>query len=393
MKSLMIDKTEQMIYLDNSATTQVYPEAAKVAIDVMREMYGNPSSLHGVGIQAEKILTVARQQVAALVGCKREEIFFTGCGTESNNWALKGIADAYGVRGKHMITTAIEHPSILETMKYLQQKGWEVDFIAPDEQGIVSAEAVIEKVRQDTVLVSMMFVNNETGAIQPIEAVGKGVKAKNPQTFFHVDGVQAVGKLPIQVNRLPIDLLSGSGHKIHGPKGVGFLYVAKGVRLIPLLAGGGQEQGWRSGTENVPGIAAMGIAAEKTCKALKEKQEQMAAVRHGFIAALQEKIPDCRINSPQEKKGAWHIVNASFPGVPSEVLLHYLEDAGIYISAGSACSARKKQHSHVMRAQGLTEEALASAVRFSFSFDTTAEELTYTAEQVAEVVREVRSFR
>ena len=174
---------------------------------------------------------------------------------------------------------------------------------------------------------------------------------------------------------------------------MGFLYVAKGVRLIPLLAGGGQEQGWRSGTENVPGIAAMGIAAEKTCKALKEKQEQMAAVRHGFIAALQEKIPDCRINSPQEKKGAWHIVNASFPGVPSEVLLHYLEDAGIYISAGSACSARKKQHSHVMRAQGLTEEALASAVRFSFSFDTTAEELTYTAEQVAEVVREVRSFR
>lgn len=389
----MARENEKMIYLDNSATTQVYPEAAAGAMEAMTAVYGNPSSLHGMGIQAEKLVTTARQQVAALVGAKKEEIFFTGCGTESNNWALKGIADAYGVRGRHMITTAIEHPSILEAVKYLQQKGWEIDLIAPDEHGVVPAEAVIEKVRPDTVLVSMMAVNNETGAIQPIEAVGKGIKEKNPQTFFHVDGVQAVGKIPLALNRLPIDLLSGSGHKIHGPKGIGFLYVAKGVRLVPLLAGGGQEQGLRSGTENVPGIVAMGIAAEKIGKDLKEKQGQMAEIRRGFIADLREKIPDCVMNSPLDEVGAWPIVNASFPGVPSEVLLHYLEGDGIYISAGSACSARKKQYSPVLTAQGLNDAALASAVRFSFSYETTAEELAYTAERVAQVVQEVRSFR
>ncbi|MCI8336149.1 MAG: cysteine desulfurase [Peptococcaceae bacterium] len=389
----MVMKTEKMIYLDNSATTQVYPEAAAAATEAFQSVYGNPSSLHGMGIQAEKLVTAARQQVAMLVGARKEEIFFTGCGTESNNWALKGIADAYGAKGRHMITTAIEHPSILETTKYLQQKGWEVDFIAPDEHGVVAASAIIEKVRPDTVLVSMMAVNNETGAIQPMEAVGKGVKEKNPQTFFHVDGVQAVGKIPLALNHLPIDLLSGSGHKIHGPKGIGFLYVAKGVRLIPLLAGGGQEQGWRSGTENVPGIVAMGVAAEKIAGDLQEKQGRMAAIRQGFIEELLAKVPDCVINSPFDDKGAWPIVNASFPGVPSEVLLHYLEDEGIYISAGSACSARKKQYSPVLMAQGLQDDVLASAVRFSFSYETTAEELAYTAEKVSQVVQEVRSFR
>lgn len=389
----MAEKKRNIIYLDNSATTQVYPEAAAAAMEAMTAIYGNPSSLHGMGIQVEKLVTAARQQVAMLVGCKKEAIFFTGCGTESNNWALKGIADAYGARGRHMITTAIEHPSILETMKYLQQKGWEIDLISPDEYGVVPAEAVIEKVRPDTVLVSMMAVNNETGAIQPIEAVGNGVKKKNPQTFFHVDGVQAVGKIPFELNRLPIDLLSGSGHKIHGPKGVGFLYVAKGVRLVPLLSGGGQEQSFRSGTENVPGIVAMGIAAEKIGKDLKEKQGQMAEIRRGFIAALLDYVPDCVINSPLDETGAWPIVNASFPGVPSEVLLHYLEEDGIYISAGSACSARKKQYSPVLTAQGLADELLASAVRFSFSYETTVEALSFTAERIAQVVQEVRSFR
>lgn len=387
------EKQETVIYLDNSATTWVYPEAAKGAMDAFCLVYGNPSSLHGKGMEAEKLVSAARQQVAALVGCKKEEIFFTGCGTESNNWTIKGVADAYGAKGKHMITTAIEHPSVLETMKYLQQKGWEIDFIMPDSRGIVSVEAIIEKVRQDTVLVSMMMVNNETGAIQPVEAVGNGIKEKNPQTLFHVDGVQAVGKIPIQLSRLPVDLLSGSGHKIHGPKGIGFLYVKKGVRLIPLLAGGGQEQGWRSGTENVPGIVAMGIAAAKIGRELQEKQAQMEEVRQGFIKALQEKVPDSVINSPLDENGIWVIVNASFPGVPSEVMLHYLEESGIYISAGSACSARKKQYSHVLAGQGLPEKLLESAVRFSFSYETTAEALQFTAEKVGQVVKEVKSFR
>lgn len=382
----------ERIYLDNSATTQVYPEAVNGAMQAFAEVYGNPSSLHGMGMAAEKLITNARQQVANLVGCRKEEIFFTGCGTESNNWALKGAADTYGNKGNHMITTAIEHPSVLETVRYLQQKGWELDMVAPDKNGVVPAEAVIEKVKENTVLVSMMLVNNETGAIQPVAQVGEGIKKKNPQVLFHVDGVQAVGKIPIALQHLPVDFLSGSGHKIHGPKGVGFLYIRKGVRLLPFLTGGGQEQGLRSGTENVPGIVAMGIAAQKIRKDLAEKRGQMAELRQGFIAALQEKIPDCVINSPLDESGAWPIVNASFPGVPSEVLLHYLEEYGIYISAGSACSAKKKVYSPVLVAQGLPDAALASAVRFSLCYENTAEQLAFVAEKVAEVVKEVRSY-
>lgn len=381
------------VYLDNSATTRTFPEVAELMSKIMCEDYGNPSSMHNKGVQAERYVRYGRETLAKILKVNEKEIYFTSGGTESDNLALIGCAMANYRAGKHLITTKIEHPAILQTMHYLEDQGFEVTYMSVNDKGQISLQELQNAMRKDTILVSIMHTNNEIGAVEPIAEAGRLIKSTNPSTLFHVDAVQGFGKYRIYPKRMGIDLLSVSGHKIHGPKGVGFLYIGEKVKIHNIIYGGGQQKNLRSGTENVPGIAGMAKAAEMLYNHLEEDAERLYSLKDYFCEELR-KIPDIRINNPEGMEGAPHIVSLSVAGVRSEVLLHALEDKGIYVSAGSACSSNKPHTagSATMKAIKLPEEFLDSTLRFSMSVYTTREELDYTLQVMYDIIPMLRKY-
>ena len=384
------------VYLDNSATTRVLPEAAELMTKIMCEDYGNPSSLHMKGVQAEQYLRYARETFAKLLKVSEKEIFFTSGGTESDNMALVGCAFANKRRGNHLITTQIEHPAVLQPMRYLESAGFRITYLPVDGSGRISLEDLQKAMSRDTILVSIMHTNNEVGSQQPIVEAGALIKRLNPETLFHVDAVQGFGKAKIYPRKMGIDLLSISGHKIHGPKGVGVLYIADKVKLQPIIYGGGQQMNLRSGTDNVSGAAGMAKAAELVYAHYDQDLERLCQCKRHFMEGLR-KLDGIRINgllpdAPDGEGTAPHIVSVSVFGVRSEVLLHALEEKGIYVSAGSACSARKPQPSATLRAMGVENWMLESTVRFSFSVYTTMEEIDYTLQIMYDKIPMLRKY-
>lgn len=356
---------EQIAYLDNAATTRVCEAAIHAAEKMMRDCYGNPSSLHSLGVRSARELATAREAVATLLGCQEECVYFTSGGSESNNLAIFGAAGAKARRGKKIVTTAVEHSSVSVSMKRLEEMGWQVTYLRPGPDGRIDPKAVVEAVDEETVLVSMMLCNNETGAVFPVAEAAKRIKAKNPQTLVHCDGVQAFGKLPLKVSKTEIDLMSVSGHKICAPKGSGTLYLRRGVRVLPLIYGGGQEKGMRSGTEGLPMIAAFGAACGELIGHVAENYGRVEALNQTLRRKLEE-IPEICINSPTDASP--YILNLSAPGYRSETLLHFLESRGVYVSSGSACS--KGAASPVLAAMGLPARMIDGALRVSFIYST-----------------------
>ena len=379
------------VYLDNSATTRCYEGAAKLMYEIMTEHYGNPSSLHNKGVDAEKYVREAVKLIARNLKVEEKELYFTSGGTESDNLALMGCARANRRAGNHLITTCFEHPAVLNTMKGLEEEGFCVTYLPVDERGVVRLSDLEEALCDETILVSVMYVNNEIGSVQPIEEIGALLKKQNRKILFHVDAVQAFGKFRIYPKKQGIDLLSVSGHKIHGPKGMGLLYVDSHVKIRPILFGGGQQKDLRSGTENVPGIAGLAEAVKECYTDFGEKTERLYTLREYFIGEIR-KLEGTTVNGPQGREGAPHIVSVSFAGVRSEVLLHALEDKGIYVSSGSACSSNHPAVSGTLTAIGVKRELLDSTIRFSFSEFTTKEELDYTLESLRELLPVLRRF-
>ncbi|MGN0365669.1 MAG: cysteine desulfurase family protein [Suilimivivens sp.] len=379
------------VYLDNSATTRCFDEVAALMTQIMCEDYGNPSSLHRKGVQAEKYIRYAKDVIARNLKVNEKEIFFTSGGTESDNLALTGCAYANCRSGRHLITTQIEHPAILQTMKHLEEDGFRVTYLPVDEKGCIRLEDLERAITGETILVSIMHTNNEVGSLQPIEEAGALIKRMNSKILFHVDAVQGYGKFRIYPKKMKIDLLSVSGHKIHGPKGVGFLYVDEKVKIKPILFGGGQQNGIRSGTENVPGVAGLAKAVEMTYANLDQEVEKLYQIKKVFVEGL-KKIDDVIINGHADETGAPHVVSVSVRGVRSEVLLHALEDKNIYVSAGSACSAHKPQPSATLKAMGIEQDLLGSTVRFSFSIFTTMEEINYTLQTMYDIIPMLRKY-
>lgn len=360
-------------------------------MQVLMQDYGNPSSMHGKGVVAENYMKDAAKKIAKTLKCQEKELTFTSGGTESNNLAIFGAAEANKRAGCHIITTAIEHASVLATMKELERQGCEITCLPVDADGLISLDALKQAVRADTILVSIMHINNEIGAVEPVAEAGKLIKEINPQTLFHVDAIQSYGKMRIFPGKMNIDLLSASGHKIHGPKGIGFLYIRDKTKIHPLVHGGGQQKGIRSGTENVPAIAGLGAAAERAYTGLDEKMERMHELRKQFIEEVKQ-IDGVTVNGKTGKENAPHIVSVSIEGVRAEVLLHALEDRQIYVSAGSACASNKPAVSATLQAIGVKPALLDSTVRFSFSVDTTEEETEYALSAMREVIPVLQKF-
>lgn len=379
-------------YFDNSATTRCSDAAVALMQQVLLEDYGNPSSLHMKGVVAEKYIKTATEQIARILKVAEKEIVFTSGGTESNNLALIGVALANQRTGKHIITTSIEHASVYNPLIFLEEQGFEVTYLPVDAQGAISLEALAEAVRGDTILVSLMHVNNEIGTIEPIEEAAKLIHEKNPKTLIHVDAIQSFGKLRIYPKRMGIDLLSVSGHKIHGPKGVGFLYVKDKTKIRPIIHGGGQQKNMRSGTENVAGIAGLGAAADELYQDFDEKIERLYELREYLVAGMQA-LEGTTVNGADGRNAAPHIVSVSFAGIRAEVLLHALEERGIYVSTGSACSSNHPAISGTLKAIGVKPELLDSTVRFSLSVESTRDEADYVLEQLAELLPMLRRFR
>ncbi len=378
-------------YLDNSATTRCLDCVTEVMVKTMTEDYGNPSALHTRGVEAETYIKEAKRFFADNLKVNEKEIYFTSGGTESNNLALIGTALANQRAGKHLIVSSIEHPSVLNPAKYLEEQGFRVTYLPVDGDGIVSMEALEEAICEDTILISVMYVNNEVGAVEPIGRIAEMIKKKNPAILFHVDAIQAYGKYRIWPKREGIDLLSVSGHKIHGPKGCGLLYVNERVKIRPILFGGGQQKGLRSGTENVPGIAGMAAAARACYEDLDAKTERLYALKERFTEGIQ-KLPGTKINGRTGRDSAPQIVSVSFRDVRSEVLLHALEEKGIYASAGSACSSNKPSVSKTLQGMGLEKDLLGSTLRFSFCFDTTEEEIDYCLQELSGLLPVLRRY-
>ncbi len=406
-------------YLDNSATTRCSEAVRDIVVKTMMEDFGNPSSKHMKGVEAERYLKEAREAIARTLKVNEKEIYFTSGATESNNWAIIGAAMANRRAGMHLITTAVEHPAVLMPMQYLEEQGFRVTYLPVDEKGHISLKDLEEAICDETILVSMMYVNNEVGTIEPIEEAGKLIRSRNPRILFHVDAVQAYGKMTIHPKKLGVDMLSVSGHKIHGPKGIGFLYVNERVKIHSIMLGGGQQKGMRSGTDNVPGAAGLAAAA-KECYAdlsdtrahlLKLKQQMMEGLTELNDRLLQQSETEpvtgkkdrnaetqsvrqaVVIHSEEGEKSAPHIVSAAFPGVRSEVLLHALEERGIYVSAGSACSSNKKLPvSTVLKELHLRPELLESTLRFSFSRYTTEQEIEYCLTVLGELLPVLRRY-
>ena len=377
------------VYLDNSSTTRAYKECAEVVADVMYNSFGNPSSLHRKGIEAEKIVKTAREQVAETIKAAPGEIYFTSGGTESDNLAILGACRAS--RGKHIISTNIEHPAVLNTLQHLEKRGYSVDLIPVSKKGIVDVERLARMIRKDTALVTCMYVNNEIGTVEPVDVIGRVIKKENPNTLYHIDAVQAYGKIPFSAGKTGADFISLSSHKIHGPKGVGALYVKNKTKLAPILFGGGQQDNVRPGTENVPGIAGFGLAAQMSYDRITEKAERMSYLKNRLRDGILSNLDNVVVNTPYDS-AAPHILNISFGYVKSEVLLHSLEAEGIYVSSGSACSSHKKGPSYVLTAIGAEPKMIDGSIRFSLSEFTTAEEIDYTIEKVTEHVKKIRKL-
>ena len=379
-------------YFDNSATTKVLDCVKDAVVDAMCVNYGNAAAKHRKGVEAENLIREAKKAIADTLKVQEKEILFTSGGTESNNTALIGTALANRRAGKHLITTGVEHPSIYNTMSFLEEMGFEVTYLPVDHLGHISLEDLEKAIREDTILVSVMYVNNEVGAVEPIEAISQCIKKKNPKTLFHVDAIQAYGKYKIRPKKQGIDLLSVSGHKIHAPKGVGFLYIRDGVKIRPILFGGGQQKGMRSGTENVPGCVGLGVAAREAYKDFDARIEKLYTLREHLIAGLKP-LGGVTINGSEDRTNAPQIVSASFEGVRSEVLLHALEDKGVYVSSGSACSSNHPGISGNLKGIGVKKELLDSTIRFSLGDLNTEEEVDYAIGVLGELLPVLRRYQ
>lgn len=379
------------VYLDNSATTKCYEEVRDVVGELMCIEYGNPSSVHNMGFTAEKYITWSKDVFANIMKVQAKEIYFTSGGTESDNLALQGVARANKRAGKHLITTGIEHPAILNTMIYLEEEGYEITFLSVDERGMISLEELEAALRPDTILVSIMHVNNEIGTVQPIEQAAKIIKLYNRNIIVHVDAVQGFGKYRIMPKRMGIDMVSVSGHKIHGPKGSGMLYVDQKVKISPIMFGGEQQGNLRSGTENVPGIVGLATAAKEIYRNIDENHRRTRQLKEYLMERVLE-IEDVVIHGADGSDSAPHILSVGFAGVRSEVLLHTLEDRGIYVSAGSACASNHPGISGVLKSVGVSKTYIESTIRFSLSEFTTKEEIDYTVETLYNCIPTLRRF-
>ena len=378
-------------YFDNSATTRCYPEVADIVVKTMTEDFGNPSAMHLKGVEAEKYVREAAQTLAKLLKVNEKEIIFTSGGTESNNLALFGGAEANKRSGNHIITTSVEHAAVGQPVSRLEQMGYEVTIVPVDHRGVVRLDELEKALRPDTILVSTMYVNNEVGAVMPVEEIAKLVHEKSPKALYHVDAIQAFGKYRIYPKKAGIDMLSVSSHKIHGPKGVGFLYVNEKAKVQPQILGGGHQAGMRSGTDNVPGIAGLGVAAGIVYTDFDEKIEHMYQLKERLAKGFSE-LPDVRINGMELREGTPQILSASFMGVRSEVLLHTLEEKGIYVSAGSACSSHKRKAAGTLSAMGMEDAQRECTLRFSFSEENTFEEVDYCLEVIGQVLPMLRRY-
>ena len=380
---------KQIIYLDNAATTKAAPEVVKAMLPYFSEHYGNPSSIYSLGTESKKAVSGVRESIAKSLGAATNEIYFTAGGSEADNWAIKATAEAYVQKGKHIITSAIEHHAVLHTCEYLEKRGFEVTYVGVDENGILKLDELEKAIRPDTILISVMFANNEIGTIQPIKEIGR--IAKEHGVLFHTDAVQAYGQLPINVDEYQIDMLSASAHKLNGPKGIGFLYIRKGLKTRSFIHGGAQERSRRAGTENVPGIVGLGAASERAFARMEEKTKKEIELRDYLIRRIEEEVPYCRLNGDRTRRLP-NNVNFSFRFVEGESLLIMLDMRGICASSGSACTSGSLDPSHVLLAIGLPHEIAHGSLRLTLSEENTKEELDTTVEAIKEIVARLREM-
>lgn len=378
-------------YLDNSATTRCSKAAADMVYKLLTEDFGNPSSLHMKGVIAENYINDAKKKIAKTLKVQEKEILFTSGGTESNNLAIIGSALANKRAGKHIITSSVEHASVYSPMQFLEELGFEMTYLPVNSDGQISVEKLKAAIRDDTILVSLMHVNNEIGAVMPIEEAGAAIKAANPSTIFHVDAIQSYGKFVIRPKKMNIDLLSVSGHKIHGPKGSGFLYIKDKTRIKPIIYGGGQQKGMRSGTENVPAYAGLGVAAEEIYTDFDKKIAHMYSIRDHFIDEVLQ-IDGVTVNGRCDHENAPHVVSVSIEGIRAEVMLHTLEEKNVYVSAGSACSSNHPAISSTLKSIGVKQNLLDSTIRFSFCVNTTMEEVDYAISVMRDVIPKLQKY-
>ena len=380
---------DKIIYLDNAATTKTAPEVVEAMLPYFSLNYGNASSIYRLGAESKKAVTKSREIIAGSLGAEISEIYFTAGGSESDNWAIIASAEAYETRGKHIITSKIEHHAVLHTCQYLEKKGYEVTYIDVDENGILKLEDLKNAIRPDTILISIMFANNEIGTIQPIKEIGK--IARENGILFHTDAVQAYAHVPIDVNEFQIDMLSASGHKLNGPKGIGFLYIRKGVKIRSFIHGGAQERSRRAGTENVPGIVGLGAAAERAFESLSQRSRKEIELRDHLIGRIEKEIPYCRLNGDRERRLP-NNVNIVFRFIEGESMLIMLDGKGICASSGSACTSGSLDPSHVLLAIGLPHEIAHGSLRLTVSEENTMEEMDYVVDTIKEIVDRLRQM-
>ncbi|MBD5393752.1 MAG: cysteine desulfurase NifS [Lachnospiraceae bacterium] len=380
---------DKIIYLDNAATTRMSKEAVDAMLPFLAEHYGNASSIYSLGTESKKAMTEVRETIARSIGAAPQEIYFTGGGSEADNWALVATAEAYADKGKHIITSKIEHHAVLHTCEYLQKRGFEITYVGVDENGILKLDELKKAIRPDTILISVMFANNEIGTIQPIKEIGEIAKERG--ILFHTDAVQAYCHVPINVDEYHIDMLSASAHKINGPKGIGFLYIRKGIKIRSFIHGGQQERGRRAGTENIPGIAGFGAAVDKAVASMEERMARETELRDYLIRRISEEIPYCRLNGDRAKRLP-NNVNFSFRFIEGESLLIMLDMKGICASSGSACTSGSLDPSHVMLAIGLPHEIAHGSLRLTLSEENTREELDYAVDSIKEIVAKLRKM-
>ena len=380
---------DKMIYLDNAATTKVADSVVDAMLPYFKEYYGNASSIYQLGAKSKEALDESREYIAGTLGAKTNEIYFTAGGSESDNWAIKATADAYAQKGKHIITSAIEHHAVLHTCEYLEKHGYEVTYVGVDENGVIKLDELKAAIRPDTILISVMFANNEIGTIQPIKEIGE--IAKEHDILFHTDAVQAYAQVPINVDEMHIDMLSASGHKLNGPKGIGFLYIRKGIKIRSFVHGGQQERGRRAGTENIPGIVGLAAAAKRSFSMLEEKMQKEIELRDYLISRIEAEIPYCRLNGDRKKRLP-NNVNFSFQFIEGESMLILLDSKGIAASSGSACTSGSLDPSHVLLAIGLPHEIEHGSLRLTMSEENTKEEMDYVVEQLTAILERLRSM-
>ena len=380
---------DKMIYLDNAATTKVADSVVDAMLPYFKEYYGNASSIYQLGAKSKEALDESREYIAGTLGAKTNEIYFTAGGSESDNWAIKATADAYAQKGKHIITSAIEHHAVLHTCEYLEKHGYEVTYVGVDENGVIKLDELKAAIRPDTILISVMFANNEIGTIQPIKEIGE--IAKEHDILFHTDAVQAYAQVPINVDEMHIDMLSASGHKLNGPKGIGFLYIRKGIKIRSFVHGGQQERGRRAGTENIPGIVGLAVAAKRSFSMLEEKMQKEIELRDYLISRIEAEIPYCRLNGDRKKRLP-NNVNFSFQFIEGESMLILLYSKGIAASSGSACTSGSLDPSHVLLAIGLPHEIAHGSLRLTLSEENTKEEMDYVVEQLTAILERLRSM-